>query len=230
MEHDGKRAGNARRSPSSGHRRFRGAPRHRGAALLLIAFGAMALGLSACGGGGPSASGVASLGTSTSPGTGGGSTTTTHPGGHPAPTHTNLVKFSECMRSHGITNFPDPHGGTITFNVADGIDPNSPTFKAAQQACRKYAPVRSPTSPQGGPSKAVLLKYAKCMRAHGVKNFPDPVQFPGGATWGFDLVGQVTQTSPAFQAANHACMSRAYGGIHPCGGGSRRAGGKERRC
>jgi hypothetical protein len=48
------------------------------------------------------------------------------------------LKRAECMRAHGITNFPDPslHGGAVHVGPkASGIDPNSPLFQAAAKAC-----------------------------------------------------------------------------------------------
>jgi len=65
-----------------------------------------------------------------------------------------LLKYSACMRAHGVPDFPDPteqDGGvgiqisTSTRQGANGstttgIDPNSPQFKAAQQACRSLMP------------------------------------------------------------------------------------------
>src|SRR5215510_4184697 len=49
------------------------------------------------------------------------------------------LKFSQCMRKHGIPNFPDPQssgsGIGLTIGKDSGIDPNSPQFKAAQHAC-----------------------------------------------------------------------------------------------
>lgn len=67
-----------------------------------------------------------------------------HPAQQQAQNYANGLKFSECMRQHGITNFPDPdpHGGPnghggINLNHS-GIDPNSPQYQAAQQACRHY--------------------------------------------------------------------------------------------
>jgi hypothetical protein len=54
------------------------------------------------------------------------------------------LKFSQCMRSHGVPNFPDPKpaGGGVGLQIAknSGIDPNSPQFKAAQEACKKLLP------------------------------------------------------------------------------------------
>jgi hypothetical protein len=53
------------------------------------------------------------------------------------------LKYSACMRAHGITNFPDPmvnNGGKAVGFRMSGIDQSSPQFQSAQQACRKFAP------------------------------------------------------------------------------------------
>jgi hypothetical protein len=50
-----------------------------------------------------------------------------------------MLKFAECMRSHGITNFPDPTVNAKGVSVdPHGLDVSSPQFHAAQKACRKY--------------------------------------------------------------------------------------------
>jgi hypothetical protein len=53
-----------------------------------------------------------------------------------------LLKYSECMRSHGIANFPDPvsNGKGISIPAVTGVDPQSPQFQSAQQACRSLMP------------------------------------------------------------------------------------------
>ncbi|MDN3352834.1 hypothetical protein [Actinomadura sp. DC4] len=52
-----------------------------------------------------------------------------------------LLKFSACMRAHGLPKFPDPiledHG--VGYK-GDDINPNSPQYKTAHQACRALAP------------------------------------------------------------------------------------------
>jgi hypothetical protein len=61
------------------------------------------------------------------------------------------LRFSQCMRSHGVPKFPDPKispGGGMQMTIGKNVDPNSPQFKAAQQACRKLVP-NGPLS--GGP-------------------------------------------------------------------------------
>jgi len=59
------------------------------------------------------------------------------------------LKFSQCMRSHGLADFPDPvfhsgGGGGISISIKAGpgsdLTPNSPTFQAAQTACQKLLP------------------------------------------------------------------------------------------
>jgi hypothetical protein len=52
-----------------------------------------------------------------------------------------LLKYSQCMRSHGVTSFPDPtrNGGGVGLQVT-GIDPNSPIFQRAQKACGSLQP------------------------------------------------------------------------------------------
>jgi hypothetical protein len=45
------------------------------------------------------------------------------------------------MRSHGVTNFPEPNSqGQVLIQGGAGINPNSPTFQSANQACQHYLP------------------------------------------------------------------------------------------
>jgi hypothetical protein len=90
-------------------------------------------------------------------------------------------EFSACMRSHGVTNFPDPivHSSAGSQSIGIKVDPSetsSPAFKSAQQACQHFMPAPSPAQ-QAAESRAHaehLLAFARCMRAHGVTSFPDP--------------------------------------------------------
>lgn len=54
-----------------------------------------------------------------------------------AQANADALKFSACMRAHGVTNYPDPQGGSGSNNTINltGIDLNSPQFQAAQQTC-----------------------------------------------------------------------------------------------
>ena len=128
------------------------------------------------------------------------------------------VRFADCMRSHGVSNFPDPSaGGGISITPGSGIDPRSPAFQSAQSACFKMLPGGGPS--HGKPTesaKLAMLKTARCMRAHGLTNFPDPTTSPPGLGSGSGLVlGRggvflslppgVSPQSPAFRQAAGAC-------------------------
>jgi hypothetical protein len=47
------------------------------------------------------------------------------------------LKFSECMRSHGISSYPDPSPGGGPVTIGGGINPQSPQFQSALHACQK---------------------------------------------------------------------------------------------
>jgi hypothetical protein len=105
------------------------------------------------------------------------------------------------MRSHGLADFPDPSSsGGIEINSSSGLDPNSPQFQTAQEACHKYMPGPSPA--QQAQQHQSALKFAACMRANGVPNFPDPQFAPNG---GILEPSGVDPNSPSFQAATKKC-------------------------
>jgi len=57
------------------------------------------------------------------------------------------LRFSQCIRNHGVTNFPDPdRSGRIPDPASGGIDQGSPQFQAANQACREYRPAYFPSN------------------------------------------------------------------------------------
>jgi hypothetical protein len=48
------------------------------------------------------------------------------------------LQYAQCVRSHGIANFPDPKlmpNGAVNLS-APGVDTNSPQFKATSQTCQ----------------------------------------------------------------------------------------------
>jgi hypothetical protein len=116
------------------------------------------------------------------------------------------LQFSQCMRAHGVSDFPDPGpGGGLNFNASD-VNLNSPTFQAAQRVCQKYFSAGTPTGQVLTQDLDHLLRYARCMRSHRVINFPDPV-LRSGLPPGFDFPPNMDLTSPAFLAADNVCHS-----------------------
>jgi hypothetical protein len=178
---------------------------------------ASALLVAACGGGSPNA-GVAHLGSTTA--------STASATGSRAP-GAQALKFSACMRSHGVPHFPDPEvssgagGESVRIHVtpSSGINPSSPTFKHAQQACRAFAPVEggrhSGDRRLSAQEQAEVLQLAACIRKHGEPNLPDPTFAGGGA----HLPRTVNTDSPKFKSAEQACQSLIPSSLRSHAGG-----------
>jgi hypothetical protein len=169
------------------------------AVAVLVAAGLL---IAACGGGSP-APGVANL-----------KRTTTTSGTGSAGRSAQALRFAACMRSHGVSAFPDPTPGTSSFPHVSGID-KAPGFASAESACRRYLP----TAPSGAGFSAAQIDHmqtdalamARCLRSHGVKSFPDPkyTALPGG---NFEVTFakstcKLDESTPAFLAAVKACPS-----------------------
>ncbi len=155
-------------------------------ALLALLIGA-ALAVSACGG----SSG------------GGGQGNAGAAGSSPSDSaNSGALAFAECMRANGITNFPDPPSAGGPAIAPSGLDPTSPQFLNAENACAHLEKGGNPgTSAQG---QRELLKFAHCMRSHGITNFPDP-----NSSGGFSLPenADFSSTDPQYVAAQQACQS-----------------------
>jgi hypothetical protein len=126
----------------------------------------------------------------------------------------HMMQFAACMRSHGVTNFPDPNAqGVISINSSSGLDPSSPQFQQAQQACAKDLPNGGTPSPaQQAQMRQQALAFSACMRSHGLPNFPDP-QFGNGGrvTLRINVRSGIDPRSSQFQEAQKACQSKLPG-------------------
>jgi hypothetical protein len=161
---------------------------------LATAAVAVATLLVACGGG-SDGSGVASLPSETSGAAGS------------APSGASVgdpLAYSQCMRAHGVENFPDPNSeGEIQLDAtaANGLGPDNPQIQAASKACQSLTPGGSDAERQQ--SYASGLKFSQCMRSHGVQ-MPDPQPPQGGSGPTTEGAGP-DPNSPQFQPALEAC-------------------------
>jgi hypothetical protein len=180
--------------------------------IILAACAAAAAPLVACGGADPGAAHAGATpdgqkSTSSNSGGGAGLSVGAAGGGKG---FDRLVKFSQCMRAHGVPQFPDPkqqgNGASLTLDRSSGVNPDSAEFKAAQQACRAYAPGGGTNGTVPAKVRQQALAFSACMRKHGVPNFPDP-QFTGGGVK-VQATGLNPQ-SPQFKAAQQACQADA---------------------
>jgi hypothetical protein len=129
-------------------------------------------------------------------------------------TTAQLVNFAQCMRSHGVKNFPDPVNGAFSLpgEGANSVDPSSPAFQAAKAACIHLVPgeaQRLTVTPQ---DLAAGDKLAACMRSHGFPAFPDPTSQNV-----FNLPQSITIALPSYQSAFRTCQSQAHddSGVFP---------------
>jgi hypothetical protein len=82
------------------------------------------------------------------------------------------VKFAECIRAHGVPHFPDPDPkGDYNF----GVDVSKEVFTKAVDACKALQPPGALSAKRTPKQQSASLRFAQCVRDHGVKDFPDPV-------------------------------------------------------
>jgi hypothetical protein len=163
---------------------------------------AMAVVISACGSSAPAATGTGSSGS------GSGSGTTAHAKG---------VKFAQCMRSNGVSKFPDPGpSGKVTIDaIANGssLDTSTPAFTHAISACKALEPAGFTGTKRSSQQQQAALTFAQCIRANGVKDFPDPI--PNGP---------LVDTNRIPSAAEPGGMSALHAAMQKCGDAATAAG------
>jgi hypothetical protein len=94
----------------------------------------------------------------------------------------SAVRYTSCMRSHGVPEYPDPNSAgqlpKITPANEAQLGVSEARFQTAQTACQALWPYQGPTQAQQRQELTDALKFARCMRSHGVPNWPDPTTDP----------------------------------------------------
>src|SRR5437016_2698640 len=139
------------------------------ALLVLIALISAGCGSSASAGSGTASGSSASSSGGSSTGSAGTADNRAHT---TASKREKAVKFAECVRAHGVPHFPDPDA-TGNFNF--GVDVSAATFTAAVNACKALQPPGTLSAHRSAKQQSAALRFAACIRAHGVPDFPDPV-------------------------------------------------------
>ena len=172
--------------------------------ILTSTAAAAALSLLAAGCGGGGSPGIANVASSTTAAT----ITTTQNG---------LLAFSQCMRSNGIPNFPDPQrfvGGNVKLTIHQ-LAPS----QAAMNACDHLLPTNGgggsqETAQQQRTKLADELSFARCMRSHGLARFPDPTA-QGELTVASVQAQGIDVHSPAVLQDIQACLPASHGALTP---------------
>jgi hypothetical protein len=197
------------------------ARRRPGVSRILAAAAALALAalaLAGCSGSGSSAPQVASLGTSSGPGT----STSADPGTSASPETSSggssratiagnvtplLNEWAACERSHGDPDQADPTvsaGGVIYITIPKGAQPagdlHERTGTCGQYVAEAANELRAANPVAPPPDQAEYLKYVACMRTNGVPDYP----YPDGDQTNFNGTG-VDPNSPAVERVNDLC-------------------------
>lgn len=162
--------------------------------IVLPAVAALAALVTGCGSGGKSAVAVsspASLG--------------------PGAKEAKARQFVACVRRNGIPNVQDPtidNQGNVQVSPPPGLDEKSAVVQHALQVCGQYLQgVLSDRTQNPQARHDLMLKYATCIRAHGMPNFPDPL--PNGDP---QVNKQQLRADPRWPAAAAACQGVLNGG------------------
>ena len=163
--------------------------------VLAVTVGLLLL-TAACGSGTSSSSPSSISGTSSS-GTGGES----------AAYVSDKLGQARCLRAHGVPNYPDPNASGGPPNAKQLIA--SPQGQAAVRACSYWGNrIHNDVAAQNQAVMGEYVRFAQCMRAHGLPNFPDPVY----AEWRVEFVLSASQDgfdahSPRVLAKARQCES-----------------------
>jgi hypothetical protein len=193
-----------------GLRRRRRFPRAAVTAGVVLAVGIAVVGC----GGGSSSSRVAHLSTSTSGGL------AESGGSSPPESNTSIqqkmVAYAQCMRTHGVPNFPDPtSAGAISKEAAISAfkEVSNSQVETAQTACQHLQPNGGqPNQTEPARHLSDLLAFARCMRTHGSPNFPDPTS-SGQVTHEMLAKAGVDVHQLAVLHAADACVSVTHGAL-----------------
>jgi hypothetical protein len=82
------------------------------------------------------------------------------------------VKFAECIRAHGVSDFPDPNEKN---QFEYGVSVTPAVWQKATTACKDLQPPGTLSSKRTPKQQSASLRFAQCIRDNGVKDFPDPV-------------------------------------------------------
>jgi hypothetical protein len=164
------------------------------AALAMVAL--IGLSSAGCGSNAPTETGTASRTPTASSASSGGDKNTTK--------RDQAVKFAECMRANGYSDFPDPDAkGDFNF----GVSVSPAVFKKAVDACKDLQPPGTLSAKRSPRQQSGALKFAQCMRDNGVKDFPDPANGEPlvDTTKIPSLGGRSPRTDPVFAPAMDKC-------------------------
>ena len=120
-----------------------------------------------------------------------------------AAAHQQAVRFAECIRTNGVSEFPDPDAsGQFAYGIpsySSPLNPSSAAWQHAIGACKNLEPAEFMPTSFTPTQLSARLKFAQCVRANGVPDFPDP-----------------TATGPLVDVSNGSSIPGLHATIQKC--------------
>ena len=120
------------------------------------------------------------------------------------------LNYARCMREHGV-DVPDPtfeSGGPVGQAGPDEDTPPD-TLRQADRACETYKPEFEPPALSEDEQQEfndAARANSRCMREHGIENFPDPtIDEEGRAEVMIKEDSGIDPNDPDFREAEEAC-------------------------
>lgn len=112
-----------------------------------------------------------------------GSRSSAGSGGSPSATgsaNSKALAYARCVRSHGVPSFPDPNSaGEFNKTTVARLAASNSQYQTASQTCSHLLPNSSgPTVAEVRQEWNGMASFARCIRSHGVPNWPDPTPYP----------------------------------------------------
>ena len=122
----------------------------------------------------------------------------------------SVIAWTQCVRSHGVPDFPGPDSSGRIPKITSGqqVGVGDSVLQAAQGACQALWPYQAPSQAQQRQELTDALKFAECMRSHGVPKFPDPTTDPDSGRVKFVISSSqdgFDPQSPQILAKVHEC-------------------------
>jgi hypothetical protein len=126
------------------------------------------------------------------------------------------LDFAQCMRDNGVPSFPDPVAqadGSFRMQRPPGVSPSA--LDDALESCKSEAKALGIDSG----SEDQLLELARCMRANGIPEFPDPKPGSDVLSGLHGLFEDFDLDSPRVARALQSCQSIVNQLLAPVHGG-----------
>jgi hypothetical protein len=113
-------------------------------------------------------------------GTGSGGAPNSSASDSSASANSQLLAYAGCMRSHGVPTFPDPTSTGFNKATLSQLAASNPQFQPANEKCAHLLPSSGSQLTQAQLQQwwTGMASFARCMRAHGMPDWPDPTSYP----------------------------------------------------